>query len=86
MAVVAMRTWANALGLASILLVGYFWFALLTPHAWQPVFQGAGFLVVGCLFLSVVMSASAGWLGSRRWYLATAAALAMLLFFGLRMH
>lgn len=83
---VATRICANALGLVSVLLVGYFWVALFTPHAWQPVFPGAGFVVVGCLFLSLVMSASAGWLGSRRWYLATAATLATLLFVGLRMH
>jgi hypothetical protein len=80
------RSWTNVLGLTSLFLVGYFWLALLMPHVWQPVFPGAGFIVVGCLFLSIVMSASAGWLGSRRWYLATVVALATLLFFGLRMH
>jgi len=78
--------WSNALGSASILLVGYFWFALLTPRAWQPVFPGAGLFVVTCLILSILMSAIAGWVGSRRWYFATAAALGTFLFFGLRMH
>lgn len=78
--------WAAALGLISLALIVYFWLALLVPNAWRPVFHGAGFAVIACLLLSVVMSASAGWLGSRGWYLATVAALGTLLFLGLRMH
>ena len=86
MAILMTSLWANALGLASSLLVGYFWFALLTPRAWQPVFPGAGLVVVACLILSIFMSAIVGWVGSRRWYFATAAALGTFLFVGLRMH
>jgi uncharacterized BrkB/YihY/UPF0761 family membrane protein len=76
----------GTLGLISIVLVAYFWLALLMPQAWQPVFPGAGFVVVGCLLLSIVTSAWAAWLGSRRWYLATVAALGTLVFFGFRMR
>jgi hypothetical protein len=86
MAMLTTRLWANALGSASSLLVAYFWFALLTPHAWQPVFSGAGSIVVACIILSILMSTVAGWIGSHRWYFATAAALGTFLFVGLRMH
>jgi hypothetical protein len=78
--------WTNALGLVSILLVGYFWFALLVPGAWRPIFPGAGLVVAACLFLAIIISAVAGWAGSRRWYLATAAAVGALLFCGLGMR
>jgi hypothetical protein len=83
---VVSRLWSNMLGLISILLVAYFWFALLTPHAWQPIFPGAGLVVVAALASSILMSAIAGWVGSRRWYFATVAALVTFLFFGLRIH
>jgi uncharacterized BrkB/YihY/UPF0761 family membrane protein len=75
-----------ALGLMSLAPVVYFWLALPMPHIWQPIFPGAGFAVIGCLLLSFVMSASAAWLGSRGWYIATIAALGTILFLGLRMH
>jgi len=83
---VVSRLWSNMLGLISILLVAYFWLALLTPHAWRPVFPGAGLVVVAALASSILMSAIAGWVGSRRWYLATVVALVTFLFVGLRIH
>jgi hypothetical protein len=74
------------MGLLSILIISYFWLALLVPHTWQPVFPGAGFVVVAALLSAIVMSAVAGTAGSRRWYFVTAAALGTFLFLGLRMH
>jgi uncharacterized BrkB/YihY/UPF0761 family membrane protein len=83
---VVSRLWSNMLGLVSVLLVAYFWVALLTRRAWQPIFPGAGLVVVAALALSILMSAIAGRVGSRRWYFATVAALVAFLFFALRMH
>jgi hypothetical protein len=74
------------LGSLSVLLVGYFWLALLSPIVWQPIFPGAGFVVLAALAISVLMSAIAAWTSSRRWYFATAAAVGTVLFVGLRMH
>jgi len=83
---VASRLWSNFLGLVSILFVAYFWLALLTPRAWQPIFPGAGLVVVAALASSILMSAIAGCIGSRRWYIATVAALATFLYLNLRIH
>lgn len=83
---VAVRGLSHVLGLTSLFFVVYFWLALLLPHVWQPIFPGAGFMIVGCLLLSTVGSVSAGWLGSRRWYFVAVAALVTLLFIGLRMY
>lgn len=83
---VVSRLWSNMLGLISSLLVAYFGVALVTPLAWQPIFPGAGFVVLAALASSILMSAIAGWVGSRRWYFATVAALVTFLFFGLRIH
>ena len=80
------RLGSNLLGLISMLLVAYFWLALLTQLVWQPIFPGAGLVVVAALASSVLMSAIAGWIGSRRWYFATLAALVTFLFFGLSIH
>ena len=83
---VTRRPWTNILGGTSLALVGYFWLALVLPRLWQPIFPGAGLVVVASLFLSLLMSALSGYCGSSRWYLASATALGTLLFIGLRMH
>ena len=80
------RIGANGMGLLSILIVGYFWFALLVRHAWQPVFPGAGFLVIGTVVSALVMSIIAGAAGSRRWYFVSALAFATFLFIGFGMR
>jgi len=86
MAAVSSSFWPNAIGSVSALVVGYFWLALMAQRVWQPVFPGAGFFVIGALALSILMSAMAGWVGSRRWYVVTAAAVGTLLLVGFRMR
>jgi hypothetical protein len=84
--VVKQGGFANTLGSVSVALVVYFWLALLVPHVWHPVFAGAGWVLMASLIAAVVMSAIAGYVGSARWYFATALAVATFLFVGFRMH
>jgi len=85
-AMIVTRLWSNVLGVVAVLPLLYFWAAFALPGVWRPIFPGAGFLIVSVLLLGLAASVVAGYLGSRRWYLVTAAVVGTCLFVGFRMH